>query len=631
LAFTGRFFRVFPAAPCLYDSEDHMEHKRLNRIVAWGVFLASLVTYMATLSPTVAFWDVGEFCAAAFSLQVPHPPGAPLFLLLGRLASMVPLVTDVAARMHIISGFASALTCALLYLLSIRFIAMWRGLPATTYDRIVVYGSAVVGSLSLTFSPTFWSSAVEAEVYGMSMLFVSGILWLAALWYERADETRGDLSLLLIAYIVGLAAGVHFMAILVLFPVMLFYYFKFHEVSILSLLKFGVTALIVFGIVYPGIVRALPSMLGGKFAGIESDFIVFIPFLLVGTALYGVYYSIKKQSRLLNIALLSVLFVVLGFSTYTLVYVRANATPPMNQNDPSTMARFVSYLNREMYGAEPIVDRRWNKEPVHQAAAAKYTSDFDYFWKYQVVHMYLRYLGWNYVGSEGDWKDAGVDWKKLYGIPLFLGLLGAFYHWWKDPKMATVATATFLVLGLALIINRNFQEPEVRERDYFYVGSFFVFSMWIGIGVLGLLDWIKKKYQPTGGSALTGYGLLALAIFFVPVNMLRTNFHGANRNGNYIAWDYSYNVLQTCEQDAILITNGDNDTYPLWYLQDVEGIRRDIRVVSLSLLNMSWYVKQLRNTEPYGARKVPITTPRSRTSPTESSSQGSSGCQFHMK
>ncbi|MGA3245985.1 MAG: DUF2723 domain-containing protein [Bacteroidota bacterium] len=586
-----------------------MEHKKLNRIVAGGVFLISLITYMITLSPTVVFWDVGEFCAAAFSLQVPHPPGAPLFLLLARLAAMVPFVADVAVRMHFLSGFASALACGLLYLLSIKFIVNWRGKPESTYDRIVVYGSAVVGSLSLTFSPTFWFNAVEAEVYGMSMLFVSGIIWLGMRWYERADYKRGDMYLLFIAYIIGLSVGVHLLAILALFPVMLFYYFRYNEFSVVSFVKFGIVAMILFGIVYPGIVKTLPSLLDGEFGGTKSDLFTAIPVVLIGAALYGVYHSVKKQNRLLNIALLSFLLIVLGYSTYTTVYIRANAKPPMNENDPSTMARLVSYLNREQYGEAPLIDRRWNNEPEQHAAAAKYTSDLDYFWKYQLDHMYLRYFGWNYVGSEGDFKEAGVNWKQLYGIPLFLGLLGAFYHWRRDPKMAAIASATFIVMGLALVVYFNMQDPQPRERDYFYVGSFFIFSMWIGMGVLGAIDWIKEKYQSTGGYQFSGFAILILAILFVPVNMLRTNFHQANRKGNYVAWDYSYNLLQTCDPDAILFTNGDNDTFPLWYLQDVEGVRRDVRVVCLSLLNTSWYIKELKHDEPYGAKKVPISTP----------------------
>jgi hypothetical protein len=322
-----------------------MEHKKLNRIVAGGVFLVSLITYGITLSPTVAFWDVGEFCAAAFSLQVPHPPGAPLFLLLARVVSMVPFVSDIAVRMHFVSGFASALTCGLLYLLSVRFVVMWRGVPATTYDRIVVYGSAIVGSLSLTFSPTFWFNAVEAEVYGVSMLFVGGIIWLGMRWYERADDRRGDMYLLLIAYLVGLSVGVHLLAILALFPVMLFYYFRYNEFSVLSFA--GVAAMIIFGIVYPGIVKELPSLLDGEFGGKKSELIIFIPIAFLAAALYGIYYSMKTQNRVMNIALLSSLFIVLGYSTYTMVYIRANAQPPMNENDPSTMTRLVSYLNQQ--------------------------------------------------------------------------------------------------------------------------------------------------------------------------------------------------------------------------------------------------------------------------------------------
>jgi len=413
----------------------------------------------------------------------------------------------------------------------------------------------------------------------------------------------------LIAYIVGLAVGVHLLAILALFPVMLFFYFRYNEFSVVSLVKFGIGALIVFGIVYPGIVKELPSLLDGEFGGKRSELITFVPIALIVAALYGVYHSIKKQNRVLNLALLSFLLIVLGYSTYTMVYIRANAMPPMNENDPSTLARLVSYLNREQYGEAPMINRRWNNEPEQRAAAAKYTSDLDYFLKFQLGHMYLRYFGWNYVGSEGDFKEAGVNWKQLYGIPLFLGIFGAFYHWRRDPKMAAVASTAFIVLGLALVVYFNMQEPQPRERDYFYVGSFFIFSMWIGMGVLGLIDWLRERFQPKGGYAMTGYGVLAVAFLLVPMNMLRTNFHQANRSGNYVAWDYSYNLLQSCDQDAILFTNGDNDTFPLWYLQDVEGVRRDVRVVCLSLLNTSWYIKELKHYQPYGAKPVAMNTP----------------------
>ncbi len=586
-----------------------MEHKKINRIVAFGVFIISLITYTVTLSPTVVFWDVGEFCAAAFSMQVPHPPGAPLFLLVARLASMVPFTPDIAVRMHFISAVASAFSILFLYIIGVRFIMMWRGRPETTYDRIVVYGSAAVGALSLTFSKTFWFNAVEAEVYGVSMLFVSAILWLGLRWYERADWERSDEYILLIAYLIGLAVGIHLLAILALFGVMLLFYFRRYEFSLNSFVKFGIVAVIVFAAIYPGVVKELPSLLDGEFGGTKSSLISLLPIALLAAAAYGVRYSTKTGHRTANVALLSFLFIVLGYSTYIMVYIRANAKPPMNENDPSTMGRLVSYLNREQYGTAPLIDRRWNNEPEQRAAQQKYTSDFDYFWRFQLDHMYLRYFGWNYVGSEGDWKEAGVSFNQLYAIPLILGLFGAYVHWTKSPKMAFVATSFFIVMGLALVVYFNMQDPQPRERDYFYVGSFFIFSMWIGMGVLGIIDWLREKLQTSANPALTGYAALALAVLFVPVNMARTNFREGNRSGNYVAWDYSYNLLQSCEQDAILFTNGDNDTFPVWYLQDVEGIRRDIRIVNLSLLNTPWYIRQLKHEEPYGAKKVPIRLP----------------------
>ena len=586
-----------------------MNTRKLNRIVGFTVFIVSLAVYIKTISPTVVFWDVGEFCAASISLQVPHPPGAPLFLLLARLSAMIPLIPDIAVRMHILSAIGSALTCMLLYFISVKFIVMWRGIPETTYDRVVVLGSSVVGALSLTFGKTFWFNAVEAEVYGLSMLFVSGIVWLTLRWYERAEKGGEDRYLLIIAYIVGLAVGVHLLAILAVFFVMMVFYFRFNKFSIGSALKFGMGALIVFGIIYPGIVKILPSMLDGEIGGTRSAVITYIPLVILVAATLGIYYSTRRKKRILNVALLSFVFIVLGYSTYTLVYIRANAHPPMNENDPSTLSRLVSYLNREQYGSAPLIDRRWDEDPEKLRASQNYTSDLDFFIRYQANHMYWRYHMWNYVGAAGDEKDAGWSAKEFFFLPLLLGLFGAWYHWRKDWKMASVMTAFFILMGFALVVYFNMQEPQPRERDYFYVGSFFVFSMWIGIGLLGLIDLFKGRIAAFGKAEYMSYGILALGFLFVPANMLRVNYREANRTGNYVAWDYSYNLLQSCEQDAILFTNGDNDTFPLWYLQDVEGIRRDIRIVNLSLVNTNWYIKELKHERPYGALTVPISLP----------------------
>ncbi|MFH0989043.1 MAG: DUF2723 domain-containing protein [bacterium] len=583
-----------------------MDHKKLNRIVALSVFTITILTYWITLSPTVVFWDVGEFCAAAFSLQVPHPPGAPLFLLIARVSSMIPFVSDIAVRMHFISALSSALSIMFLYLISIKFILMWREKPATVIDKLTVYGSAAIGALSLTFTPTFWFNAVEAEVYGVSMLFVSVILWLALRWYERADWERSDVYLLVIAYLTGLSVGVHLLAILALFPVMLLFYFRRYEFSIQSFVRFGIVALLIFGAVYPLVVKEFPSMLDGQVGQLRGDFVIWIPILIILGAIIGVYQSAKTKHRVVNVSLLSFLFIVLGYSTYIMVFMRANAQTPMNENDPSTSGRLVSYLNREQYGQAPLMNRRYNDyDPEIQRNYSKYTSDFDYFWQYQLNKMYLRYFGWNFVGMDSE-REPGVNFYQLFAIPLILGFIGLYHHWRRDPKMAFIATSAFLLFGAILVFYFNMQEPQPRERDYFYVGSFFLFSMWIGMGVLALIEMIKEKFGSTGKESIPTYLVLGLALLFVPVNMARTNFERADRRGNFVAWDYSYNLLQSCEQDAILFTNGDNDTFPLWYLQDVEGVRRDIRIVNLSLLNTDWYIKQLKHQQPYGAAKVPI-------------------------
>lgn len=584
-----------------------MEHKNINKIIASGVFLTSLAVYIKTMAPTVVFWDVGEFCAAAFSLQVPHPPGAPLFLLLGRIFSMIPFVQDIAVRMHTLSAIASAITCALLYLIIVDLISIWKGVPEKLFDKIILYTSGIIGALSLAFCSTFWFNAVEAEVYGLSMAFVSLSLYLGVKWYQRPETESGDKYLLLIAYVIGLSIGVHLLAVLTLFPIMLLWYFReYKDFTWKSFIIFSLIGLTIFAIVYPGVVKILPSMLDGEIWGMQNDVITFIPVVILLVSCYGIYYSIWNKKRKIFITLASFLLIVLGYSTYTAVYIRANAHPPMNENDPSTVKRLVSYLNREQYGDAPVLKRRWDPDPVKTYFHNKYSSDFDYMLKYQIIHMYFRYLGWNYIGIESDVRDAGVNWKQLYLIPFLLGIVGMGYQWWRQPKLAFIMTVTFIIMGVVLALYQNQQQPQPRERDYFYAGSFFVFSLWIAYGILALVDIVRLKVKKTSAMQLISYGLLVLSFIFVPINMVRANYHHSNRAGNYLAWDYSYNLLQSCEKDAILITNGDNDTFPLWYLQDVEGIRRDIRIVNLSLANASWYIKQLKHEMPYGAKKVPI-------------------------
>lgn len=591
-----------------------MDHKKVNRIVAAVVFATALVTYFLTLAPTVVFWDVGEFIAAAQMMQVPHPPGSPLFLLLTRIAMMIPFAADPAVRAHALSAMLSALAIGFVYLIIVRTIINFRGLPQTLADKVTLYGASAIGALSLAFTSTYWDNSIEAEVYGASMFFLTAVIWLAMRWLDRADEEGNEKYIILIAYLIGLSLGVHLLSLLAIFPVLMIIYFRKYEFSINSFAKFSVVAVVIFFVVYPGIVKYLPGMMDGEFNGKKSELIAYMPWLIIAAACYGVYISYEKKQRMVHIALLSMVLILLGYTTYTQVIVRSNAHPPMNENDPSNLARLTSYLGREQYGQAPLFfPRRYSQEAHQQGIYTNYTSDTDFMIRYQLDHMFFRYIGWNYIGQAGDYQDAGVDWKDTLAIPFLIGLLGLYYQFRKDWKMGLVFLSMFIILGPILALYQNQQEPQPRERDYFYVGAMFVFSAWIAIGVVALVDYVERFIKSPKTFATVSMSVAGVFLLAIPANLFRINYHDHDRSGNYVAWDYSYNMLQSCAKDAILFTNGDNDTFPLWYLQDVEGVRRDIRIVNLSLVNTPWYIQQMKNKPYYSeAQPVPISLPDSR-------------------
>jgi hypothetical protein len=602
-----------------------MEEKKISRITGAAVFLISFFTYFSTVQPSVSFWDCGEFVATAYTLGVPHPPGAPFFLILGRFVGMIlPFVSDLALRVNLISVTASALTVLFLFLISIRLITKWRGSPKSVVDYLVLYGSSAVGALSLNFSDTFWFNAVEAEVYASSMFFVSCVVWLGMIWYERADTPGSEKYLVLAAYLMGLSIGIHQLSLLAFFTISMFVYFRYYEYELKRFTYFAIVSVLAFFVIYPGIINWIPDVLDGSFALgpidiADSDLLRVSPIILILALIYGIYYSVKHKNRILNLAMLSTFLIIAGYSTYMQVLIRASAKTAVNENNPDTMARFVSYMNREQYGeAPPILKRRWSTEPQHQDRYREYTSDWDYFTRYQLGEMYLRYLGWNFIGRAGDVQGAPValfkrvsGWSagrgfpnRYFALPFLLGLLGLFYHFKRDWKFALSFLALFVVTGLALVVYFNMAEPQPRERDYFYVGSFFVFSLWIGMGTASALEYLERRLKGYKHLVPTMSVSLGLIAFIVPVNMGVRNYFDHSRSKNFVPWDYSYNMLQSCDKDAVLFTNGDNDTFPLWYLQEVEHVRTDIRVANLSLLNTPWYILQLKNEEPHGAKKV---------------------------
>jgi hypothetical protein len=284
--------------------------------------------------------------------------------------------------------------------------------------------------------------------------------------------------------------------------------------------------------------------------------------------------------------------------------IRSNQETPINLNSPKTMTELYSYVNREQYGDFPMFKRRYSNESHQQDIYTSYSSDLDFFWKYQMNHMFNRYWMWNYVGRQSTIQDSGIDISKFFAIPFLIGILGAVFHFKRDWKMASVFMVMFIFLGYLTVFYQNQQEPQPRERDYFYVGAFFVFSIWIALGIRGILDVIQEQLKESSFTRPLFSGTLIAGFVAIPLLMLSKNYYEHDRSRNYVPWDYSYNMLQSVEKDAILFTNGDNDTFPLWYLQDVEGVRPDVRIANLSLLNTSWYIKQLKNNSPHGAKPI---------------------------
>lgn len=651
-----------------------MDNKNLHRLFALLSFATAMIVFGLTVQDSVPFWDCGEFSAAAIWQQVPHPPGAPLFLMIGKVFDVLIPFGDPGWKINMASATSSAFAVLFLYLITVMAIKNFRKEAITTIgDALAVYGSAFVGAAAFTFSDTFWFNAVESEVYAMSTLFVSIIIYLMMRWNEEADNPGHERFLLLIAYLIGLSTGVHLLAILAIFSIVFLVYLRKFDVTVLGLLMTTIISLVIFFIIYPFIVKWIPALLAGHSPGRnevhqydinDSTALIIIALLFVFGAVGLFIWSMRNSKQLIMLASGSVVLVLLGYTTYTQILIRANANPPMNENSPKDFSDLASYLGREQYGNDASWPRRiktedrfvrnylskddkgeyiygpWtapSRERVETSdgqAVTKpvwnnvnFAGEIAYLWKYQMVHMYWRYFGWNFVGKNSDEQDAGVAWFaktnqeievlndlngysdefpiRFFALPLIFGLLGFFFHFKEDRKMAILHLVIFLMMGVLAAVAQQQQDPQPRERDYFYTGSFMMWCMWIGIGVYSLIvNLSKKKVQAGIAGAIVG-----VSTILVPVNMAIGGWNTHDRTGNVLPFDYSYNLLQSADEGAIIFTNGDNDTFPVWYIQDVMGVRRDVRIVNLSLGNTLWYVYQLKNMKPWGADKIPLTFP----------------------
>lgn len=556
---------------------------KTEKMIRWGLGLsilaAGLAAFGLTVAPSVSFWDCGEFIACANILGIPHPPGSPLFVLIGRIFNLLPWAHDVGLRVNIISVISSAFTGWMGYLIILQLFELWW--PAGS-NRFWKYLAAVAGALILDFSNTFWSSAVEAEVYGVSMFLTLLLFYLALLWYQErclktgpipvAEKSRAngerpnpDRYLILIAYLGLLSVAIH-MTVFLVMPI-IFVFVLYADEEKRKDFRFWITAaflLIILGVVEP--------------------FLIATGLWLVISAL--VYFTQRKTAPW-RLALLMTLFGLLGFSAQLYIPIRSAQNPAIDENNPHTWESFKSFLERKQYGQENMLTRMLTRR-------AKLSNQFG---------RHARMGFWGFFEEQYGQKG----WLFL---PVFLlGLAGLFLPFRKDKKTALFMLAVVLAGTVGLVLYMNFADGtrmdrygeaglEVRDRDYFWTPGFITFALAIGLGIgaLGMFlssEEARQKYKPPLRLALAAALVLAAAL--IPAMELKANFVRNSRAGNFLPYDYAYNLLTSCDQDALLFTNGDNDTFPLWCLQEAYGLRRDVRVINLSLLNTDWYILQLKN------------------------------------
>lgn len=669
-----------------------------NNIIGWSLFVLTFIVYALTIEPNASYWDCGEYIAVSSNLEIAHSPGAALFQIIGAALSIFSLgdQTKLPMIINLMSALSSALTILFLFW-TITHLAKKVLLSSsqeflTKAQNIAVFGSGITGALVYAFSDSFWSSAVEGEVYAMGSLFTALLFWLVLKW-ENDHSERADRWLILISFVIGLGIGVHLLVLLVIPAVGFIYYFKKFENknSLPHFIIANVIIAFIFGIIFKII---FPYTM--KFFGVMEIFAVNnfgLPFnsgtfiamiLLVGLVSGGLYFSYKKGKYYLNTAILSVTFMLIGFSCWLVIPIRANANPPINLNDPSDAIGMLDYFNREQYGDWPVLygpsytaydyiqqglDGQVDRGPIYEkdkesgkykeigrkkeykfkseynklfprmytSSSKEYYEDFlggqlppgktpdlldevAFFMDYQFGHMYLRYFLWNFAGrqndipsegriSKGNWK-SGIgfidtiilgDQDKLprdlknnkannqyYFLPLIFGLIGLLFHAKADPKRFYAVLSIFLLTGIGILLYTNNKVFEPRERDYALVGSFYIFSVWVGFAVLAIFQLIKKKQSVSVAVGATA--VIAIA----PVLMGFQNWDDHDRSERYTAFAEAHNYFDACKENSILVVYGDNDTYPLWSLQEVQGYRRDLKIINHLLLASDWHAQQAK-------------------------------------
>lgn len=670
-----------------------MGYNRLNNLTGWAVCLIACIVYLLTLEPTVSLWDTGEFIASANNIQVPHPPGAPLFILIARF--FIILFGDnketAAIAVNSLSAVASAFTILFLFWTITYFarkLVQVKEQPLNGLQTSTIMSAGAIGALAYTFSDSFWFSAVEGEVYALSSFFTALVFWAILKWERRAHQPGADRWLIFIFFIVGLSIGVHLLSLLTIPAIVMVYYYKRYRVTKRGVVLAFLSGCIVFLLVQNGIIQY--TVKGASWFDLIFVNNLGLPFftgfafffvLLTGALLWFIRYANRKKLYTLRVGIWCAIFVMLGYTSYVTTLVRSNADTAVDMFNVDNPVSLQGYLSREQYGDWPTLygpdftdqtpwkttgdlyikaankyevagkkfSRDWSAAPsahlfprmydegderqqadcyrqfsgLEQGETPTMGDNIKYLSRYQVGWMYMRYFMWNFAGKQNDLQGFGnprdsnfisgfsfVDntlygkqetmpdsirkdnksHNRLYMLPLALGLAGLFFQFKRDKKNFLVTSLLFFCTGLAIVLFLNQSGYQPRERDYAYVGSFYAFAIWIGLGVLAVQTLLERYVK----KPVAAYAAAGLCLVAVPVLMAQQEWDDHDRSHKTLARDLARNYLESCPPNAILFTVEDNDTYPLWYLQDVEGVRPDVRIVITNLLSGDWYINQLR-------------------------------------
>ena len=500
-----------------------------------AVFSVLIGVYLYTIAPTVSLWDCGEFIACSHILGVPHPPGTPFYVLIGRIFDIFLPFGEVAKRINFLSAFSSALAGGFLFLLILKVVGRFKENQKKELP-LNVYLISVFISIGAGLSFSVWDSAVEAEVYSTSLLIVTLGLWLVIHWSDNRGMKGDHNYLLLLVYLLALSFGIHLLPLLLI----------------------------------PGT----------------------LVFLLLTD------WKVLKNPKLISFA---VLLIAIGVSTYLYLLIRAQANPGVNEADPTTWARLWDVISRKQYGTDNFFERHTSWE-----------TNLGFFPAlFEQLKVFFKYFSWQFFPYPRIHTGVLLRWVSLIGTYLyvFIGVWGMLIHFKKDRESFWLFFILFILLsfGLVFYLNHEFspsdpnpahQPREPRERDYFWGTSFFLFMFYVFIGVYWITEWIKKRRPGFVWGGIIFSFILGIVPFISNIDS------HVNRRGNLLAHDYAHNILVGPEEYSIIFTYGDNDTFPIWFLQEVKGFRKfdpdkkkGVRLGNFSLMNTNWYIKELKRAQ----------------------------------